>query len=353
MFDKEILYFPRTISTRSLNFKQVEVFSYNEALFYFKQSNYIDCRINAFRSSNSNSNSSKEKFYPDLIIIDIDRSDFKTEKGFKLALSTTLRNIRDKLNGHPEIIWSGYGIHIYQPIEAIIFDEYEIFAEFINDFDLFKEFLRFSKNVLSNGKSDTRFKPSQDSCLLRIPGSINGKFLDNRDKRLSGNFKVKVLQEWNGERAVIPDDFLVDFRIHLIDRKIKEIKENNNNKQQHQQKYYNNNNNNNNNDSIDWIEKLLLVPIERPRRIVVDLIFVPYFILVRELPNEEIISKITEWLQKCDSLSGRKLDFDIRDKINSAIKNTNKKQILPMKKSTFKNNYNDLYQLLQKENILS
>ena len=92
-----------------------------------------------------------------------------------------------------------------------------------------KNFFDISKNVLSNGKSDPRFKPSQDSCLLRIPGSLNGKFLDNRDKRLSGNFKVKVLQEWNGKRAVISDDFLADFRIYLIDRKIKEIKENNKN----------------------------------------------------------------------------------------------------------------------------
>jgi hypothetical protein len=339
LFDKGILYFPRTISTRSLNFKQVEVFSKNEALFYFKQSNYIDCRINAFRSSNS-----KEKFYPDLIIIDIDRSDFKTEKGFKLALSTTLRNIREKLNGHPEIIWSGYGFHIYIPIEAIIFENYEILTEFINDFDLFKEFIRYSKNVLSNNKSDTRFKPSQDSSLLRIPGSLNGKFLNNRDKRLSGNFKVKVLQEWNGKRAVIPDDFLEDFRIHLIDKKIKEVKENKQNNNQHQQKYYNNN-------SIDWIEKLSLIGIEDHRKKAIDIIFVPYFILVKKLSNEETISKITEWLQKCNSI--RTLDFDIRYRINAAIKTTNKKQIPPMKYSTLKNNYQYLYSLIQNKEALS
>lgn len=72
------------------------------------------------------------------------------------------------------------------------------------------------------------FKPSQDSCLLRIPVSLNGKFLENRDKRLAGNFKVKVLQNWNGKRAVVSDKFLEDFRIHLIDKKIKELKENNN-----------------------------------------------------------------------------------------------------------------------------
>jgi len=316
LFDSEILNFPRTISTRSLNFKQVEVFSKNEALFYFKQSNYIDCRISTFRSSNSNS---KEKFYPDLIIIDIDRADFKTEKGFKLALSTTLRNIREKLNGHPEIIWSGNGVHIYNPIEAVIFDEYEIFAEFINDFDLFKEFLRFSKNSLSNGKSDPRFKPSQDSCLLRIPGSINGKFLDNRDKRLSGNFKVKVLQEWNGKRAVIPDDFLEDFRIYLIDKKIKEIKENNNYNNCNRNRAVNNNNNNTCN-YIPWIEQLLQTPIHEYRKLVIWRILCPYLVNIKKLSDSEATTIMREWLDKCNSNSGRKLDFDSNEKIRDDLK---------------------------------
>lgn len=301
-----------------MNFKQVEVFSKNEALFYFKQSNYIDCRISTFRSSNSNSNS-KEKFYPDLIIIDIDRSDFKTEKGFKLALSTTLRNIREKLNGHPEIIWSGNGVHIYNPIEAVIFDEYEIFAEFINDFDLFKEFLRFSKNSLSNGKSDPRFKPSQDSCLLRIPGSINGKFLDNRDKRLSGNFKVKVLQEWNGKRAVIPDDFLEDFRIYLIDKKIKEIKENNNYNNCNRNRAVNNNNNNTCN-YIPWIEQLLQTPIHEYRKLVIWRILCPYLVNIKKLSDSEATTIMREWLDKCNSNSGRKLDFDSNEKIRDDLK---------------------------------
>ena len=108
---------------------------------------------------------------------------------------------------------------------------------------------------------------------------------------------------------------------------------------------------NNNNDSIDWIENLLLVPIERPRRICVDLIFVPYFILVKKLSPDETISKITEWLQKCNLI--RTLDFNIRYKINTAIKNTNKNQILPMKKSTLKNNYQYLYTILQQKGVLN
>jgi hypothetical protein len=345
LFDSGILYFPRTISTRSLNFKQVEVFSKNEALFYFKQSNYIDCRISAFRSSNS-----KEKFYPDLIIIDIDRSDFKTEKGFKLALSTTLRNIREKLDGHPEIIWSGNGVHVYQPIEAIIFDEYEIFTEFINDFDLFKEFLRYSKNVLSNNKSDPRFKPSQDSSLLRIPGSLNGKFLDNRDKRLSGNFKVKVLQEWNGKRAVIPDDFLEDFRIYLIDRKIKEIKEINN---------YNNCNRNravNNNNYIpyyEYIERLLQTPIHDFRKLVLWRILCPYLINIKNLSYDESYAIIRTWLDKCNTKSGEPLDFNVDQTIRYELRHVKSYFPLGLKRIKTEEEFSELYQILKNKGAIT
>ena len=36
----------------------------------------------------------------------------------KLALFNTLRNIKEKLNGFPTVIWSGNGYHIIQPIEC-------------------------------------------------------------------------------------------------------------------------------------------------------------------------------------------------------------------------------------------
>jgi hypothetical protein len=86
------------------------------------------------------------------------------------------------------------------------------------------------------------------------------------------------------------------------------------------------------NNQIDWIEKLLQTSIEDYRKKIVDLVLAPYLILIKKLSNEESFSIIYEWLQKCDLLSGRKLDFDIKDRIKVAIKNTNKKQIFPMKK---------------------
>ena len=204
-----------------------------------------------------------------------------------------------------------------------------------------QEFLRFAEFSLSNGKADSGHYPSFKSCQIRVPNSINKKCLENREKRLSGNVKVKTIQRWNGIRAQISREFIEDFRTYL-EGKISEQELDNellvNNHKQNQNKYDNDN-------IIDWIEKLWLIGIEDHRKKAIDIIFVPYFILVKKLSNEETISKINEWLDRCNSI--RTLDFDTKYRINTAIKSTNKKQILPMKYKTLKNNYQYLYSLIQ------
>jgi hypothetical protein len=109
-------------------------------------------------------------------------------------------------------------------------------------------------------------------------------------------------------------------------------------------------NGSNTNKQIDWIEKLLQIPIEDYRKKSIDIIFVPYFILIKKLSVEETISKINEWLDKCNSI--RTLDFDTKYRINAAIKNTIQKQIPPMKYNTLKNNYQYLYSILQQKGAL-
>ena len=169
-FDPTILYFPRTIMTKKSN-GQIVVYAKEEALQYFKESEFQDCRINAYRYSPPSFNSI-EQWTPDLIFIDIDKNDFKNDRSCKLALSNTLKNIKKKLGGYPTVLFTGGGYHIYQPIEGIVFQNYnDIFDEFNNEYDLFKEFLRFSKNFFSNNKADKNNNPSLKSCLLRIPGS--------------------------------------------------------------------------------------------------------------------------------------------------------------------------------------
>ena len=79
------------------------------------------------------------------------------------------------MNGYPTVLWSGNGYHIIQPIDCPIeLEHIREFQKYENIIPLLsQEFLRFAKDYLSNGKADKANYPSFNSCLLRIPGSIN------------------------------------------------------------------------------------------------------------------------------------------------------------------------------------
>jgi hypothetical protein len=83
--------------------------------------------------------------------------------------------------------------------------------------------------------------------------------------------------------------------------------------------------------------------------LVVGLILAPYLVVIKKLSDEESYKIIYEWLQKCDLLSGRKLDFNSRSVVNTALTTAYKKQIPPMSIITLKNNYKDLYFLLEQK----
>ena len=260
----------------------------------------------------------------------------KTDRRCKIALSNTLKNIKEKLGGYPTVLSTGGGYHIYQPIEGIVFENYNIFNEFKNEYDLFKEFLRFSKKFFSNNKADKNSNPSFKSCLLRIPGSINSKY----------DTKVTIVQKWNGYRPPISEEFLEDFRTNLIQKKIDEHihRQNIINRRKRNKNNYNDYNN-----YYQWIDKKILAnPFPDYRKIIVNLILAPYFIVIKQLSFEKSYQIINEWLQKCNL--SRKLDFNSRSLINTALATAYKKQIPPMSITTLKTNYRDLYLLLtQKE----
>ena len=156
--------------TKKLGYQR-KVYSKERALEHFIESDFIDCRINAFPLLKEGAT-----WIPELVFIDLDRNNFKTEKGFALALITTLKNIKKKLVGNdddaqPTVLFTGGGYHIYQPINCpTALENLTEFQKFDNPS---QEFLRFAKDNLSNGKADTNNNPSFKSCLLRIPGSIN------------------------------------------------------------------------------------------------------------------------------------------------------------------------------------
>jgi hypothetical protein len=331
--------FPRTIMTKKLGYQR-KVYSKERALEHFIESDFIDCRINAFPLLKEG-----VTWIPELLFIDLDRNNFKTEKGFEVALSTTLKNIKKELGNdydggdddiQPTVLFTGGGYHIYQPVY------FPTPLENVTEFQKFEkpsqEFLRFAKDNLSSGKADKQNNPSFKSCLLRIPGSINFKY----------DTKVKIIQKWNKVRPPITREFIEEFRTYLIQKKIDENEHRQKMllKLKRQQNNYKKNTTTNNRNYYEWIDKKILAnSFEDYRKIIVNLILAPYLIVIKKLSFEDAFKIINEWLQKCDLL--RRLDFNVRSVVNTALVTAQKKQIPPMTLYTLKNNYKNLYFLIE------
>ena len=325
--------FPRTIMTKKLGYQRI-VYSKERVLEHFIESDFIDCRINAFPSLKEGAT-----WPPNFLFIDLDLDDFKSEKSLRLVLDKILKNIKEKLGNDddddcfPTVLETGGGYHIYQPVYCPT--ALENITEF-NGFDKPSEqFLRFAKDNLSKGKADKQNNPSFKSCLLRIPGSINSKY----------DIQVKIIQKWNKVRPPLPREFIEEFRTYLNQKKIDEQNQrqkillklkiqNNKNKNTTYSNYY------------EWIDKKILAnPFPDYRKIIINLILAPYLVVIKKLSFDESFQIINVWLQKCDLL--RKLDFNIKSVVNSALTTAFKKQIPPMSITTMKTNYKDLYFLIE------
>ena len=163
---------PRTISTCVTERAQVPVYSKEEALAKFKQSNLLDCRINAYPNYTEYKGINRQA--PNFIFLDLDNSTFKTKRALQMALDKTLKNLHNILNAQsPTVIWSGNGYHIYQPVSAFPLEQEEIFISKSNEPS--KQFLQFAEMHLTDYKSDPSHHPSIKSCMIRIPGSHNFK----------------------------------------------------------------------------------------------------------------------------------------------------------------------------------
>ena len=334
--------FPRKISTQKSNNKQFLVRTREEIIDSFISSNFVDCRINAYPCLTDYKGI--QRYKPDFIFIDLDRNNnsFENDKSLQNALSTTLRNIKEKLNdGSPTVLETGGGYHVYQPVYCPT--ALENITEF-NGFDRPSEqFLRFVKQDLSNGKADKQNNPSFKSCLLRIPGSINSKY----------NTKVKIVKRWNGYRPPITKDLLIEFRRYLIQKKI----DLENKRHKMISERIKNNTHNINSSYYEWIEQLLLlqIPIEDFRKLVVDLVLAPYLINIKKLSYSDSYQIIKDWLDKCNDL--KRLDNYrnfVEYRIPYALKNAMNKGIGPMSKEKIKTdtNYNELYQILKEKKVL-
>ena len=329
--------FPRTIMTEKVGY-QKEVFSRKEALQFFQESEYLDCRINAFPSYTNYKDI--QRYPPDLIFIDLDKNKFQNNASFENALLTILKNIKKKLGDktRPSVLETGGGYHIILPITCP--SPLEHITEFSEYDKPSQEFLRFAKDFLSDGKADKNNKPSFRSCLLRIPGSINSKY---------GN-KVKIIQKGNNYRPNLSLELLLDFKRYLRKKDIQNrllLLMNSN------RRNTNNNNNNNNSNNYylinyyEWIEKLLQTPIEEYRKLVLWKILCPYLVNIKKFSPNDSFQILKEWLNKCNSL--RKLDFNPNQKIKDNFKRVGNFYPLGIQKLKTDKEYSKLYQLLKEK----
>lgn len=341
---------PRTISTRLTEGTQFTVHSRLEALSYFKDSNYLDCRISAYNLDSST---------VDFIMIDMDRSNFKSKHELNKAnirtlskISTTFR-IRNKSNIPTTVIWSGNGYHCYIPADSKgkILEQMTKFKKFKEPS---KEFLRFAEWYLSNGKCDIGHNKtvSLNNCMLRIPGSFNSK----------NNVQVRIMQKWNGTSKV-PAHLLYDkFLAYLVSQGQNLTKHGS---EPHAilsengnlppltvlQRFYQRRSNSKRRKFIPWIEKLLMTPISDHRKYCIWRIHAPYLINVKRLSFEQAFGIMDEWLSKCNDLEA--LDFDTETKVNNCLNSAVDKGYLPIsldnpekEPKTLKTDNRELYNIL-------
>ena len=200
--------FPRNIMTHRLG-RQILVHSIEEAMRYYRESKFLDCRISAYppQPSTLGTKYLGNGLAPNLIMIDIDKSRFATERAYKSAVSKTHKNIETELNGKPTVIWSGNGCHIIQPMDAVVLEELDLFSPAVTGIDQPSvKFLRWAEGYLSGGRSDPVHSRtlSFGNCMLRVPGSHNSKCVRANNGVLNEvNTEVKIIHEWNGHRPTI------------------------------------------------------------------------------------------------------------------------------------------------------
>jgi hypothetical protein len=341
--------FPRSISTKTTEGRQFMVFSRQEALARFAQANSKDCRISAYPPNAAVNPSGLERFQglrntiPRnlIVMIDLDKLTFKSERALRLALSRTLQKIKSVLDVEPTVMWSGNGYHIYLVLSSHVnLENVKQFSDLkINHVSL--KFLRFAEMFLSCGKSDKAHNAtvSFNNCMMRIPGSINSK----------NNSEVKIIQQWDGVNRPAINYLLADFCGYIANeeaRKLQELQKQSGlqkrGRRYGNKKMYLSNTHIHIYTHIQWIEKLLQSPIANGRKYCIWRVLVPYLINRKHLSEEQCTEIIKTWLNNCSKLE--RLNFNINQKINDAIKRVG--EYGPVHHDKLKKEYPELYSLI-------
>jgi hypothetical protein len=216
--------FPRkmmTLTSKGL----ISINSKNEILQRCREADYRECLINAYPEILEMNGMLIQS--PNFVLIDLDLSLCKTcvypIRKLDYLLEQTLLQIKKDISGHPTVLWTGNGYHIYLPVQVPILDtEFEFSKErFQNLFSLNSKyyhyymsevFMQFAEIYLTGGKSDLSHRPRYSNCMVRIPDTYN---IDSLSKGTSlEKSQVKILQEWDGNIIDI-NPLLQEFKIWL------------------------------------------------------------------------------------------------------------------------------------------
>ena len=176
--------FPRTIMTKQLG-RQIKVYDKEQIMYWFEQSCYEDCRVNAYPAFLSQAEEydyengiNRNLLTPCILFIDLDSEKFASNEELDTWLKRILDYTASILYGfRPLVLWSGNGYHIIIPVNAPeALEQYEDFLPYSKQPS--NEFLRFTKKFLSLGKADEQNNPSSNHACLEsrsqiIPNHIN------------------------------------------------------------------------------------------------------------------------------------------------------------------------------------
>jgi hypothetical protein len=139
--------------------------------------------------------------------------------------------------------------------------------------------MQFAEDFLTNKKRDIQHHPTLNSCLVRIPRTINSKCAQ----------EVKIIQRWDGQRPAI-NYLLHDFRRWFINEKIMQRLTNGRRARTCTT----------NSTTIWWTEKLLQIPISDYRKLIVWCSLAPYLINIRKY-SDDAYNTIKNWFDVCTS----------------------------------------------------
>jgi hypothetical protein len=275
--------------------------------------------------------------------------DFKTMEEFKICVDRTCADFKEMLGCQPTVLWSGRGVHIICPQSAPVFGKYKEF----NTFDQpSRRFLEFEEQLLTGGMADHSHSStvSFNNYWLRIPGSLNSKYIKLNDKGepidIPPEAEVQTMKRWDGNRPDV-EPLLTQYYIWLRVQAVNEIKERID-RARHPRHHHTKECNTIT--RIAWIDKLLDKPINDSRKFCIWRIFAPYLISVRHLPKENAFAKISSWLDGCNSV--HRLDFNAKDKINYELDQLEQIKYFPIARAKLERVRPSLYKQLRKEGII-